>query len=82
MKIQILPKAEKALEKIPTHIRKKISTLIDKLPENPIPRNAKKLTSQPGYRIRIGDWRLLYIFNKHKQLIIIARIAHRREIYR
>ena len=82
MKIEILPKAEKSLKTIPDHIRKKICAQIDQLAENPLPKNSKKLTGQPGYRIRIGDWRVLYIFNKQKKLIIIARIAHRREIYR
>ena len=82
MKILILPKAKKSLLKIPVDIQVKITDKIDALSKDPYPKSAKKLTNQPGYRIRIGDWRVLYLVDNRKQTIFIARIAHRREAYR
>ena len=82
MKITVLPKAIKSLSKISPEIQKKIIKRIDKLADNPLPRDVKKLTNQPGYRIRIGGWRVLYIIDSRNQTLIVARIAHRREVYR
>ena len=82
MKISILPKAVKSLSKIPQEIQEKIIERIDGLADNPLPQGVKKLTNQPGYRIRIGDWRVLYVVDHNKQTITVARIAHRREVYR
>lgn len=82
MKISILPKAVKTLSKIPDDIQTKIIRRIDDLAVDALPKSSKKLTNQPGYRIRVGDWRILYIVDKKKRLVIIARIAHRKDVYR
>lgn len=82
MKVKILLKAEKRLKSAPIYIKEKILIQIDKLAEDPFPKKTKKLTSQLGYRIRVGDWRIIYIVDKKKELIAIARIAHRKEVYR
>ncbi|MBX7158457.1 MAG: type II toxin-antitoxin system RelE/ParE family toxin [Verrucomicrobiae bacterium] len=54
---------------------------IGKLKENPFPTDCKKIQgSEMTYRIRVGDYRILYVVTNDK--IIITDIAHRREIYR
>jgi len=55
---------------------------IDKLAQNPFLKSSTKLSGQQGYRIRVGDWRIIYLIDKKKKLILVARIAHRKEIYR
>jgi len=82
MNILVLPKVKKALVKLPTEIQAKIVNQIGLLSHDPFPRSAKKLTNQPGYRIRVGDWRLLYIVDIKLQKLYITKIAHRREAYR
>ena len=82
MKIFVSPKAKKALLKIPAEIRSKIINQIDLLSSDPFPRSAKKLTNQPGYRIRVGDYRVLYLVDVGDQNLYIIKIAHRREVYR
>ncbi len=82
MNILVLPKAKKALAKIPVEIQAKIINQIDLLSSDPFPRSAKKLTNQPGYRIRIGDYRLLYLVDTKLQKLYITKISHRREVYR
>lgn len=44
--------------------------------------NAKKLQGRPGYRLRIGDWRVIYEINKDEITIIVMKIAPRGEVYK
>lgn len=82
MKILILAKTKKVLTKVTLNIQNKIINQIDSLALNPFPKSAKKLTDQPGYRIRVADWRILYIVDIKKQQIYIVKIGHRHDIYR
>lgn len=61
-------------------IREKLEQLaIDPFASNP---NAKKLQGRPGYRLRVGDWRVIYEINKDEVLIIVMKIAPRGEVYK
>ena len=44
--------------------------------------NATKLQGRPGYRLRVGDWRVIYEINKDEVVIIVMKIAPRGEVYR
>jgi mRNA interferase RelE/StbE len=61
-------------------IRAKIQ-MVAKDPYSVIP-NAKKLQGRPGYRLRVGDWRVIYEINKNKIIIIVLNIAQRGEVYK
>ena len=50
-------------------------------PFAPIP-NAKKLQDRSGYRLRVGDWRVIYEIDKDEVVIIVLKIAPRGEVYR
>ena len=82
MKIIITPRAQKALARLPKDVRLRAASAIDNLEKNPFPPGSVKLTGQPGFRIRVGRFRILYLVDKKAKKIIIARIAHRREAYR
>ncbi len=43
--------------------------------------NVKKLTNHPGYRLRVGDWRVVYTIHEQALLIAIVRIAPRGDVY-
>lgn len=43
--------------------------------------NVKKLTNHPGYRLRVGDWRVVYMIHEQALLIAIVRIAPRGKVY-
>ena len=74
--------ADKELQKLPSPVLKKIVPKIKKLVEDPYPVYSKKLSgsSHHAYRIREGDYRVLYVVEKTR--IFIFRIGHRREVYR
>lgn len=78
--IEIRRRAEKDLASIPKSDAQKIADAIYSL-ENGLTGNIKKLTNHsPEYRLRVGDWRVLFEVLKNK--IIIYRIRHRKEVYR
>jgi mRNA interferase RelE/StbE len=52
------------------------------LEENPLPKGVKKLSGIDAYRIRVGDYRILYQINSKKKIIEIIAIAHRKDAYR
>lgn len=53
-----------------------------KLGDNPLPPQSKKLQGSLGYRLRVGDYRVLYELDKLNQVIAIYAVRHRREAYR
>ena len=61
----------------------RIRARLDELAENPfaVP-NVKKLTGHPGYQLRVGDWRVLYLVERDVLVIYVIEVGHRKEIYR
>lgn len=47
-----------------------------------VARNVKKLTDHPGYRLRIGDWRILYLLDNGKLIVYVAEIGARGGVYK
>jgi mRNA interferase RelE/StbE len=81
-KISVRGKAKKQILQIsPPHFQR-IKNQIDKLRENPRPNGAKKLKGESGYRIRVGNYRILYEIDDKAKLLIIYRVKHRRDVYK
>lgn len=80
--INLKKSAEKELERLPNKIHDRIVHRLLFLKKNPRPQNAKKLRGREGYRIRVSDYRILYIINDENKKVEIYSIAHRREDYR
>ena len=79
--ITISKQARKQLRDIPRKDRLRISGVIELLGDNPIPPKALKLTNRDGYRLRVGDYRIIYIFNSNRLIILIINFAHRSAAY-
>jgi mRNA interferase RelE/StbE len=82
MKLFIVSKAKKQLDKIPDPIAKTIADDLLSLSSNPYPPNSKKLQGEDNYRLRIGSFRAIYTIDKKKKEIVILRIADRKTVYR
>lgn len=82
MRLQLTPKAQKELDKIDDKIAFRISQKIYQLRNDPFGSDSQKLGGGKGYRIRIGDWRVIYIVDKASKTVTVIRIRHRREVYR
>jgi mRNA interferase RelE/StbE len=59
-----------------------VRAAIDALADRPRPDGAVKLVGRNDYRIRAGDHRVVYAIDDSDRLVVIARIAHRRDVYR
>jgi len=82
--IDFAPRIEGQLNLIPKDIRKLIFDRIDKLRTNPRPEGIEPLQgSEKGlFRIRQGDYRIVYSIQDQKLLILIVRVVHRKEVYK
>lgn len=81
--IEFTPAALRDLKQLPKQILHRISRKIDSLADNPRPPGVERLSgSENSYRIRVGDYRILYEIRDTALLIIIVRTRHRREVYR
>jgi len=67
---------------IPYPDRIRIDKAIQALAANPRPPGCTKLTAREGYRIRVGNYRVLYTIDDPGNVIVVYRIKHRREVYR
>ncbi len=81
-KVFIKPSAFKELEQIPLKDRRRLARRIEALAEEPRPSGCEKLSSQERYRIRQGDYRVVYGIDDDKLIVLVVRIAHRRDVYR
>ena len=76
--------AEKDIDQLPTNIVKKIAKAIDALATDPRPIGVKKLrgSQENLYRIRSGDYRIIYALNDTIMIVNIRRVRHRKDVYR
>lgn len=82
-KIEISSTAEKSLKKIPKKDLAKIVESIQILAVNPYPEGCRKLSGEEcAYRIRQGNYRIIYEVEGEKLIILVLKIGHRKDIYR
>ena len=75
--------ARKALKAMPRNTARLIMEKVEALATDPMApnNNVKKLTNHPGYRLRVGDWRVVYLVHENTLLIAVVRIAPRGDVY-
>lgn len=79
--LRISQAAFRSLRKAPGDVAQRIRQKLDQLAADPFHSpNVRKLTGHPGYRLRAGEWRVLYLVEQ--QVVQVIEIGHRREIYR
>jgi mRNA interferase RelE/StbE len=81
-KVTIKKRAEKEIEAMPLKLQARVRGAIDLLAVNPFPPKAIKLQGREGYRIKTGDYRILYNVDGDQLLILVLRVGHRKDIYR
>ncbi|MDR3676520.1 MAG: type II toxin-antitoxin system RelE/ParE family toxin [Acidobacteriota bacterium] len=80
--VEVKPSARKELEALPDKLLARVLKKMESLRDSPRPAGCKKLKAyEDQWRVRVGDWRILYIIDDAAKLISITRIAHRREVY-
>jgi len=80
--VRLKPRAERDLDRLPTGLARRIWERLLGLEEEPRPPGSSKLEGFDGYRIRMGDHRVVHLIDDRARTVEIVRIAHRREVYR
>jgi len=79
----ILPKSvQKALDRLPDEVVKRVLARLAQLETDPRPADVKKLKGREAWRIRVGDYRVIYEIHDRQLQILVITVGHRREIYR
>ena len=80
--LEITSSAQKELDSLDDLVFERIDRKILALADDPRPAGSKKLRGfKDSWRIRVGDWRVVYIVDDAAKLVSITRVAHRREVY-
>jgi mRNA interferase RelE/StbE len=76
--------AAKSLQRMPGNTAKLIREKLEIIASNPYADypNAKKLQGREGYRLRVGDWRIIYKIQSEQLTIVVLKVASRGEVYR
>ncbi|WP_028708375.1 type II toxin-antitoxin system RelE family toxin [Propionicicella superfundia] len=74
--------AAKALARAERRDRRRIEDAIDALADDPRPHGAIHLTGVDAYRVRVGDWRVVYTVPDAVRVVTVTNVGHRRSIYR
>ncbi len=74
--------AQKSIARLASSLQDRIFHAIRKLAGDPRPLGVKKLAGREAWRIRIGDYRVIYEICDDRRIIIVVVVGHRREVYR
>lgn len=76
--------ARRYFVKLPKHLRRRIEQKVAEIAKNPYSshNNVTKLRNRPGYRLRIGDYRVIYRLEDNKLLLLVLEVGSRGGIYR
>ncbi|MDD5140401.1 MAG: type II toxin-antitoxin system RelE/ParE family toxin [Verrucomicrobiales bacterium] len=78
-----MPKSvQKELDRLPDEIARRVLARLAGLETNPRPQDVKKLKGRDAWRIRIGDYRVIYEIHDRVLQILVITVGHRREVYR
>jgi mRNA interferase RelE/StbE len=81
-KVELRHQAQRALDKLLKSDLQSVIGAIKDLAQTPRPRGIEKVKSTGLWRIRQGDYRIIYAIDDNEHLVTIVRVGHRREIYR
>ena len=74
--------AKQDLAALPPDLQTRIGKALRKLEANARPSGVKKLKGEDAYRLRVGDYRVLYEVHDKRLFVLVVKIGHRREVYR
>jgi mRNA interferase RelE/StbE len=80
-RIELRPAAVKALRRIDPQDRHRVQGAIAMLGEDPRPPGARALRGRDGYRVRVGDYRIIYTIRNDVLVVVVVTVGHRRDVY-
>ena len=80
--VLVSPRAKRELNALPAQLYQRITSKLQDLANDPRPPGCVKLEGREGWRIRVGDYRVLYSIDDGIRIVSVEQIGHRRDIYR
>jgi mRNA interferase RelE/StbE len=80
-RIELRPAAARVLRKLDPQIQHRIRGVIALLARDPRPPAACAMRGRPGFRVRVGDYRVIYMIADEVLLVVVVTLGHRREVY-
>jgi mRNA interferase RelE/StbE len=81
-RIEIAPAAERQIRKLETAVRRRVFQKIETLKSNPRPAGVEKLTGTDLYRVRVGDYRIIYDIEDDVTRVLVLKVGNRKEVYK
>ncbi|MGV3767835.1 MAG: type II toxin-antitoxin system RelE family toxin [Chitinophagaceae bacterium] len=79
--VYILPAVIKLLRRFPLSVQNRLEEKMLSLGQNPRPKGCKKLTGREAWRIRAGDYRIIYEIQDNELIVTVITIGHRKNVY-
>ncbi len=80
--VHFKPSADRELRKLPKEVQARVGARLDRLAEDPLGPGVEKLKGDQGYRVRVGDYRIIFDLLHAELAILVIQVGHRREVYR
>ena len=80
-RIELRPAAVRALRELDPQVRPRIQGAVALLAEDPRPPASRALRGRPGFRVRLGDYRIIYTIEDDVLLVVVVTLGHRRDVY-
>jgi mRNA interferase RelE/StbE len=82
-RIEFAPRAERDFRRLPAAAQRRLAPRIDALAQEPRPPGARAMAGAEGlYRLRVGDYRIVYRVQDRILVVLVLKVGHRREVYR
>ena len=76
------PGAAREFAKLPQTHKRQLADVIDQLAEDPRPIGSKKLVNADAYKVRVGDYRIVYAIRDAALIVLVVKVGHRRDVYK
>ena len=80
--VEMLRSAQKQLTRLPAEDQERILVAMEALADAPRPQGCSKLTGRDAWRIRVGDYRIIYEIFDDRRVVIVVVVGHRKDAYR
>jgi mRNA interferase RelE/StbE len=81
-RVEILRRAQKQLDRLPIQDVERIAAAIEALADDSRPEGSKKLSGRSGWRIRVGQYRVIYEVEDRIRILTVLDVGHRKDVYR
>ena len=80
--VTVQRRAQKQIARFPTNVRDRIESALRALAGNPRPPGCRRLRGEEGWRLRVGDYRIIYEIDDEERVVTVLQVGHRRDVYR